>query len=135
MCVLLYSLIVLINAQDDSNGCESTWNDELPHPRGSLATIYLRMLQNKPIMSFDKTIVIHNTRQTYSNSIYLNSVCHLISYTRLFTKLNLVEILLYVTFFNNEIFLIYSSRRLISHMTKNQLFTVQLHFNTSSVYI
>ena len=35
-------------------------------------------------------------------SVYLNSVCYLISYTRLFTKLNLFEILLYVTFLTTK---------------------------------
>ena len=29
--------IVLISVQDDGDGCESTSNDELPQPRGSLA--------------------------------------------------------------------------------------------------
>ena len=35
-------------------------------------------------------------RQTHVISLYLNSVCYLISYTRLFTRLNFFEILLYV---------------------------------------
>ena len=36
-------------------------------------------------------------------SIYLNSVCYLISFTRLFTKLNLFEILLYVIFITTKV--------------------------------
>ena len=36
-------------------------------------------------------------------SIYLNSVCYLILYTRVFTKLNLFEILLYVTFITMKV--------------------------------
>ena len=35
-------------------------------------------------------------------SVYLNSVCYLISCTRLFTKLNLFEVLLHVTFLTTK---------------------------------
>ena len=34
--------------------------------------------------------------------VYLNSLCYLISYTRLFTKLNLFEILFYITFLTTK---------------------------------
>ena len=88
--------IVLISVQDDGNGCESTSKDVLPQPRGSLDTFACyRASQSRvskrrlPFTTFIKRIVI---------SVYLNSVCYLISYTRLFTKLNLFEILLHVTF-------------------------------------
>ena len=51
---------------------------------------------------FNNTTAIHNTDQTKWSvkciviSVCLNFVCYLISYTRLFMKLNLFEILLYV---------------------------------------
>ena len=35
-------------------------------------------------------------------SVYLNSVCYLILYTRLFTELNLFNILLYITFLTKK---------------------------------
>ena len=60
--------IVLISVQDDGDSCESTSKDELPQSRGSLANnIPLRAIKSKPIKSFDKTIAIHNTRQTHNN--------------------------------------------------------------------
>ena len=92
--------IVLISVQDDGDGCESsTSKDELPQPRGSFSKQYTfacyrasqsRVLTRRsPFTTCVKHIVI---------SVYLNSVCYLISYTKIFTKLNLFEVLLYVTF-------------------------------------
>ena len=83
--------IVLISVQDNGDGCESTSKDELPQPsRRVFSKQYTfacyRASQSRvstgrsPFTTHVKRIVI---------SIYLNSVCYLISYTRLFTKLNL----------------------------------------------
>ena len=104
-CVSLYQCwVVLISVQDDGDGCKSTSKNELLQPRRTLANnIPLHAIQSKPIKSFNKPIAIHNMRQTHSIiSVYLNSVYYLISYTRLFTKLNLLEILLYVTFLTKK---------------------------------
>ena len=73
----------------------------LLEPRGSLANDIpcCRASQSRgstrrsPFTTRVKRIVI---------SVYLNSVCYLISYTRLFMKLNLFEILLYVTFLTTK---------------------------------
>ena len=65
--------------------------------------IYLPMLQSKPIKSFDKMIAIHNTHQTHSNFHIFKFCVLLILYTRLFTKLNLFEILFYVTFITTKV--------------------------------
>ena len=52
-------------------------------------------------------IAIHNMSQPSVKytviSVYLNSVCYLISFTRLFMKLNLFEILLYITFIKMKV--------------------------------
>ena len=53
------------------------------------------MLQTKPIKRFDKTTAIYNTCQTkhQTHVLIFKFRAYLFSYTRLFTKLNLFEIL------------------------------------------
>ena len=112
--------IVLISVQYDGDGCESidtiyytvvysiygesTSKDKLPQPSWSVFTkqytfACYRARQSRvstrwsPFTTHVKRIVI---------SVYLNSVCYLISYTWLFTKLNLFELLLYVTFLTTK---------------------------------
>ena len=61
--------------------------------RASQSKIFDKMIAIPAFTTRIKRIVI---------SVYLNSVCYLISYTRLFTKLNLFKILLYVTFLTTK---------------------------------
>ena len=49
-------------------------------------------------------IAIHNMHQMHSNFHVFKFRVNLISYTRLFMKLNLFKILLYVTFITTKIF-------------------------------
>ena len=98
---MCFALLVLISVQDDGDGCENTSKDELPQPRASLA-------DNIPSCAIEQAN--QEFRQDYHSqhasntviSVYLNTVCYLISYTTLFTKLNLFKILLYVTFLTTK---------------------------------
>ena len=92
-CCFISCRIVLISVQDDGDGCESTPKDELPQARGSLANNIRVSTRQSPFTACVKRIVI---------SAYLNSVCYLVSYTRLFMKLNLFEILFYNTFLTTK---------------------------------
>ena len=63
-------------------------------------------------------------------SIYLNSVCYLISYTRLLTKLNPFEILLYVTFLTTKFsrFTVYAKLKIHTWtLTNNVVYTQSLY--------
>ena len=65
------SFYYLNNSTDQCTGqwrCECTAKDLLPDQRGSLANnIIPSHAKEQAIKSFDKTIAIHNTRQTHSN--------------------------------------------------------------------
>ena len=92
-------LIVLISVQDDGNGCDSTSKDELPQKRvfskqyTFTYTCYCDRASQSRVLTRQSPFTTRVKRLVIS--VYLNSVCYLISYTRLFMKLNLFEILLY----------------------------------------
>ena len=91
------------SVQDDGDSCKSTLKDELPLAKRVFSKqytfTYYRASQSRvstrrsPFTTCVKRMVI---------SVYLNSMCYLILYTRLFTKLNLFKILLYVTFLTTK---------------------------------
>ena len=99
-------------------------NDELPEPRGSLVNdIPSRMCYRASQSSgltrqppFTTCVKPSVTTKRIVISVYLNSVCYLILYTRLFTKLNLFEILLSVTFLTTKF-----SRSTVSHQYQPHL--------------
>ena len=95
----------MISLQEEVLYYGSTPKDELPDPRGSLANdIPSRAIEQASQEVWQDN---HHAQLTPVKriviSIYLNSVCYLISYTRLFTKLNLFEILLYITFITTKV--------------------------------
>ena len=77
--------------------CESTSKDRLLDQEGLQQTKHLPVLQRRPIKSFNKRTIINNMcqtkPQTHSNFHIFKFHVYLISYTRLFTKLNLFKIL------------------------------------------
>ena len=107
-CTLFYYLIVLISVQDDGTVEVLHKGYELPDPRGSLANgryIFLSYRTGQSRGSTRPTVIKPSIKHIVI-SIFLNSVCYLISYTRLFIKLNLFEFYFYIYY--NESFQIYS---------------------------
>ena len=57
-----------------------------------------RCSTSRPLFTTRAGSNMHQTKRHTHSNFRLNSMCYLISYTRLFMKLNLLEILLYVTY-------------------------------------
>ena len=92
-CASFYQLIVLISVQDDGT-VEVLRRVNYLSQEGLQQTIYLLMLQSKPVKRFNKTTAFHNMHQVHSN-FHVFIFCVLFySYTRLIN----LKILLYVTF-------------------------------------
>ena len=105
-CTSFYYLIASIDKFTGGWHYGSTPKDELPDPRGSLANdIPSRAIEqaNQEVWQDNYQTQLTPVKHIVI-SIYLNSMYYLISYTRLFTKLNLFEILLYITFITTKIY-------------------------------
>ena len=104
-CTLFYYQIASTDKFTGWWHYESTLKDVLPDPRGCLANhIPSRAIEqaNQEVWQDNHHAQLTPVKHIVI-SVYLNSVCYLISYTRLFTKLNLFEILLYITFITMKV--------------------------------
>ena len=100
---------LLVDCTDKCTGqwlwlSESTSKDELPQSRGSLTNNIPSRAIEQANQEYCKDCCQsqHLSNAYIVISVYLNSVRYLILYTRLFMKLNLFEILLYVTFLTTK---------------------------------
>ena len=107
MCTLFYYLIpvILISVQDNGAMEVLLRMNYLNQKVFSKRCTFLcyrasqsRCSTRRPPFTTRASSNMHQTKRHTHSNFRLNSMCYLISYTRLFTKLNLLETLLYVTY-------------------------------------
>ena len=106
MCTSFYQLIALISVQDD-DAVEVLRRMNYLSQEGLQQTIYLSVLQSKPVKRFNKMIAIYNMRQVHSD-FRIFKFCVLFNFLyQIIYEIKSLQNFTLCYIFNSEVFQIY----------------------------